>query len=105
MTNSAQRTIQLRRYALVEGTYDDFLAWFLPTMPAVRQGAGFEIEFAYGLRESNEFVWAVSAEGDTHAFFERERIYMASDERAAAFAGVPQRVASHDIRFVEDVVR
>lgn len=104
MIHSAQRTIQLRRYALVEGTYDDFLAWFQTTIPAVREGAGFTIEFAYGLRESNEFVWAVSAEGSPDDFLEIETVYMASDARAAAFDGVPQRVASHDIRFVEDVV-
>ena len=96
------RTIQLRRYTLVEGEYDAFVAWWEGCMPRVRPAAGFAIEFAYGLRESNEFVWAVSAEGDEDAFLAREREYMASDARAEVFAGVPQRVAVHDIRFVDD---
>ncbi|ANJ27755.1 hypothetical protein [Agromyces aureus] len=97
------KTIQLRRYVLVDGEYDAFVAWWESTMPRVRPAAGFAIEFAYGIRESNEFVWAVSAEGDRDAFLELEATYLASDARAAAFEGVPQRVAAYDIRFAEDV--
>ncbi|MFF2369967.1 hypothetical protein [Agromyces sp. NPDC058110] len=97
------KTIQLRRYTLVDGEYDAFVAWWNSTMPSVRPAAGFAIEFAYGVRETNEFVWAVSAEGDQEAFLALEQTYLASDARAAAFDGVPQRVAEYDIRFVEDV--
>ena len=94
------KTTQLRRYVLVDGEYDAFVDWWEQWMPRVRPPAGFTIEFAYGIRESNEFVWAVSAEGDADAFAARERDYMASDARAEAFDGVPQRVASYDIRLV-----
>ncbi|WP_345801771.1 hypothetical protein AAIB33_01320 [Microbacterium sp. AZCO] len=97
------RTIQLRRYTLVEGEYDAFLAWWDEWMPRVRPAAGFAIEFAYGVRETNEFVWAVSAEGDQEAFVALEQTYLASPERAEAFAGVPQRVAEYNIRFADDV--
>ena len=41
--------------------------------------AGFTIDFAYGLPETNEFIWAVSAEGDQEVFLAREQAYMASD--------------------------
>ena len=58
------KTTQLRRYVLVDGEYDAFVDWWGRWMPKVRPAAGFTIEFAYGLRETNEFVWAVSAEGD-----------------------------------------
>jgi hypothetical protein len=94
------RTIQLRRYTLVEGEYEAFVAWWEKWMPRVRPAAGFEIEFAYGLPETNEFVWAVSAEGDEEAFLALEKAYLASEARAEAFAGVPQRVAVYDIGFV-----
>ncbi|GLK00230.1 hypothetical protein RS81_01885 [Microbacterium terrae] len=94
------KTIQLRRYTLVDGEYDAFVAWWEGCMPRVRPAAGFTIEFAYGLPETNEFVWAVSAEGDEEAFVALEKTYMASDARAEAFAGVPQRVADYNIRFV-----
>lgn len=94
------KTIQLRRYTLVDGEYDAFVAWWEACMPRVRPAAGFTIEFAYGLPETNEFVWAVSAEGDEEAFVALEKTYMASDARAEAFAGVPQRVADYNIRFV-----
>ncbi|WP_243077134.1 hypothetical protein [Microbacterium sp. SS28] len=97
------RTIQLRRYTLVEGQYDAFLAWWEEWMPRVRPAAGFVIEFAYGVRETNEFVWAVSAEGDQEAFLATEQAYLASDARAEAFAGVPQRIAEYNIRFADDV--
>ena len=72
-------------------------------MPRVRPAAGFEIEFAYGLPETNEFVWAVSSEGDEQAFLERERTYMASAARAEAFDGVPQRVAEYNVRLVDEI--
>ena len=96
------KTIQLRRYTLVDGEYDAFVDWWRGAMPAVRPPAGFTIEFAYGVRESNEFVWAVSVEGDREEFGRLEQAYLASDARAAVFDGVPQRVAVYDIRFVDD---
>lgn len=96
------KTIQLRRYTLVDGEYDAFVGWFEKWMPRVRPAAGFTIEFAYGIRETNEFVWAVSAPGDEAAFLELEKTYMASDARDEAFAGVPQRVAEYNIRFVTE---
>lgn len=97
------KTIQLRRYTLVDGEYDDFLDWWREWMPRVRAGAGFAIEFAYGVRESNEFVWAVSAEGDADAFVELETVYLASAARAEAFAGQPTRVAVSDVRLVSEI--
>lgn len=100
---SRVKTIQLRRYTLVDGEYDAFLAWFQEWMPRVRAEAGFTIEFAYGIRERNLFVWAVSAPGDREAFLAREQEYLVSAARAAAFEGVPQRIAVHDIELVDDV--
>ncbi len=97
------KTIQLRRYTLVDGEYDAFLAWWSEWMPRVRPVAGFAIEFAYGLPETNEFVWAVSAPGDVAAFLALEETYMASDGRAAAFDGQPQRVAEYNVRFVTEI--
>jgi hypothetical protein len=96
-------TIQLRRYTLIEGEYDAFLAWWDEWMPRVRPAAGFTIEFAYGLRETNEFVWAVSTEGEREAFLALEQAYLGSPGRAEAFEGVPPRVAEYNIRFADDV--
>ncbi len=96
------KTIQLRRYTLVEGEYDAFVAWWNEWMPRVRPAAGFLIEFAYGIPETNEFVWAVSAPGDADAFLALEKEYLASDARAEAFDGVPQRIAEYNIRFVTE---
>jgi len=99
----AVKTIQLRRYTLVDGEYDAFLAWWTERMPRVRPAAGFAIEFAYGLPETNEFVWAVSAEGDPDAFLAREEAYLASEGRAEAFAGQPQRVAEYNVRLIDEI--
>lgn len=96
------KTIQLRRYTLVDGEYDAFVAWWNEWMPKVRLAAGFAIEFAYGLPETNEFVWAVSAPGDAEAFLALEKEYLGSEGRAEAFVGVPQRVAEHNIRLVTE---
>lgn len=97
------KTIQLRRYTLVEGEYDAFLAWWKEWMPRVRRAAGFGIEFAYGLPETNEFVWAVSAEGDHAAFLALDEAYRASDGRAEAFDGQPQRIAEYNLRLVDEI--
>ncbi|RXZ45945.1 hypothetical protein ESO86_12500 [Agromyces binzhouensis] len=97
------KTIQLRRYTLVDGEYDAFVTWWDEWMPRVRSAAGFAIEFAYGIREANQFVWAVSAPGDADAFRALEAEYLASDARAAAFDGVPQRIAVYDIALVDDI--
>jgi hypothetical protein len=97
------KTTQLRRYTLVPGEYEAFVAWWNEWMPKVRGGAGFTIEFAYGLPETEEFVWAVSAEGDRAAFLARESVYMASDARTEAFDGVPQRVAAQTVQLVEEM--
>lgn len=93
------KTIQFRRYVLVEGEYDAFVSWFAEWMPRVRPASGFTIEFAYGIPEKNEFVWAVSVEGDEEHFVEVEKTYLAGDLRAEAFAGQPQRIAEYDIHF------
>ena len=98
------KTTQLRRYTLVDGEYDAFVAWWEEWMPRVRSAAGFTIEFAYGIREANQFVWAVSALGDAEAFLALEQEYLASADRAVAFDGVPQRVAVYDIALVDDHV-
>jgi hypothetical protein len=45
--------------------------------------------FAFVDESTNQFIWAVSHNGD---FDEAEKIYMESPERAAAFADVPRRV-------------
>ncbi|QHC67949.1 hypothetical protein Q0F99_05550 [Rathayibacter oskolensis] len=98
------RTIQLRRYELVDGVMDDFLAWYRAKIIPAREAHGFRIEFAYADREVNEFVWAVSAPGDAAAFGEIESVYLASPEREAAFAGEPKRVAVHHVRLIERIV-
>ena len=97
------KTIQLRRYTLVDGEYDAFLAWWKEWMPRVRPAAGFTIEFAYGLPERNEFVCAVSAVGVRDAVLAREEVYLASDGRAEAFDGLPQRVAEYNVRLVDEI--
>lgn len=56
--------------------------------------------FGYADRENNEFVWAVSHDGDFEAALET---YNASPERAAAFAGQPQRVTEMHVAMVDPV--
>ena len=97
------KTIQLRRYVLVDGTYDDFVAWANDSLVPARKATGFAVEFAYGIRETNEFVWAVSTPGDADAFGRIEEAYLASPERAAAFEGQPDRITGKVITFVEEV--
>ncbi|KQR44013.1 hypothetical protein ASF82_10730 [Frigoribacterium sp. Leaf164] len=98
------KTVQLRRYDLVPGVLDDFLAWFHAEIVPVRTAQGFTVEFAYADREAEQFTWAVSVPGDAAAFTALEQTYLASEGRAAAFAGQPTRVAVSHVRLVETVV-
>ncbi len=95
-------TVQLRRYELMPGVMDDFVAWFPRIVPA-REAYGFSVLFAYADRERNEFVWAVRHDGDQAAFEAAVETYNASPERAAAFEGQPPRVGAMHLAFVEDV--
>ncbi|MEO7146832.1 MAG: hypothetical protein ABIW81_02985 [Terrimesophilobacter sp.] len=94
------KTVQLRRYTIHSGEYDAFIAWWMSEMAGLRRAAGFRIEFAYGIPETNEFVWAVSVEGSAEHFTEIESRYLASDERAAVMGAIPERVAERTVQLV-----
>ena len=87
----AVSTVQLRRYTITPGDMDAFVEWWHKLVPA-REKYGFRVLFALVDESANEFTWAVSHDGD---FDEVEKTYNASPERAAVFAGVPDRVAEH----------
>jgi hypothetical protein len=95
---SQERTVQLRRYRIVEGELPGFVAWWRSRLLPARQAFGFRVETALVVPDTDEFVWAVSAEGDAAAFAALDAAWAASTERAAAFDGVPQRIASMDLR-------
>jgi hypothetical protein len=101
---SRDRTVQLRRYRVVEGEMDAFVDWWRSRLLPARVAYGFTLECAYVVPETDEFVWAVSAEGDAEAYARLDAAWAASPERAAAFEGVPQRVASMDLRIVVPAV-
>jgi hypothetical protein len=92
------RTVQLRRYRIVEGELPAFVDWWRTRLLPARQAFGFVLETALVVPETHEFVWAVSAEGDEAAFAELDAAWTASPQRAAAFEGVPKRVESMDLR-------
>lgn len=97
------RTVQLRRYRLKPGQLPDFVAWFTERLVPARLAHGFMVEFAYAVPEFDEFVWAVAAAGDADEFRAVDERYTASPERAAAFEGVPDRVETATLVFVQPV--
>jgi hypothetical protein len=84
-------TVQLRRYQVKPGEMEDFVKWWPGLLPARKQ-YGFEVLFAFVDESTNQFVWAVSHEGNSEEFDVAEQSYLASPERAAVFAGVPSRI-------------
>jgi late competence protein required for DNA uptake (superfamily II DNA/RNA helicase) len=92
-------TVQLRRYQVKPGEMDDFVKWWQGVLSA-RQQYGFDVLFALVDESTNQFVWAVSYEGDSEEFDAAEKTYLASPERADVFAGVPSRI---DQTFVSKV--
>ena len=100
---STDRTVQLRRYRVVPGQLPDFVAWFTDRLIPARQAHGFVVQFAYAVPETDEFVWAVAVDGDEQQFAAVDERYTASPERTAAFEGVPARVESMQLAFVQRV--
>lgn len=96
------KTVQLRRYELVDGMMDPFVAWW-PTIIGVRAGFGFTVEFGIADRSTNQFTWAVSFDGDEAAFKAAEETYLASPERAAAFANQPKYVETLHVTLADQV--
>ena len=99
-----ERTVQLRRYRIVDGELPAFLDWWRGPLLAARQAFGFVLETALIVEATNEFVWAVSVAGDQAAFARLDAAWTASPERAVVFAGVPQRVASMELQFAVPAV-
>ena len=94
-------TTQLRRYRINPGELPVFTEWWRTRLLPARQAFGFRLEFAVSVPETEEFVWAVSVEGDAAAFAELDAAWTASPERAAAFEGEPKHVAEMDLRLAE----
>jgi hypothetical protein len=92
-------TIQLRRYTVEPGRMADFTKWW-PSIVAPRAKYGFHVVFAYADDENDQFVWAVEHEGDFDA---AEKEYLASPERAEAFATNPNVVTGTVISKVRPV--
>jgi hypothetical protein len=92
-------TVQLRRYQISPDEMDSFVEWWPALVPA-RQKYGFSVLFAFVDESTNQFIWAVSHDGDFDA---AEKIYLASPERAEVFAGTPSRVAEAFITKVKVV--
>jgi hypothetical protein len=92
-------TIQLRRYTVEPGRMADFTKWW-PSIVAPRAKYGFRVVFAYADDENDQFVWAVEHEGDFDA---AEKEYLASPERAEAFATNPNVVTGTVIAKVRPV--
>ena len=70
------RTVQLRRYNVKPHLLDEFLAWWPTRLVPARAPFGFTVESAYLNRETAEFTWAVSAEGDADEFRRLEQAWM-----------------------------
>lgn len=96
-------TVQLRRYRVADGELDAFVEWWKAWMPRVRAEFGFSIDFAYAIPATSEFIWAVRAPGGVHEFEEREAAYLASDSRAEAFDGLPERLVGREIAYVAPI--
>ncbi|MBX3195695.1 MAG: hypothetical protein KF727_11440 [Microbacteriaceae bacterium] len=100
---SAVPTIMLRSYLLQPAGADEFLAWWRPRIPPLRERYGFRIEFAHLDREHDRFVWALSYPGSRAAFEAADAVYSADPDRAAAMALAPP-LRDSVVGFIEPVL-
>ncbi|MFD4420954.1 hypothetical protein ACFWN7_05565 [Agromyces sp. NPDC058484] len=90
-------TVQLRRYEVGADRLEAFVAWWREHLVPARRAAGFEIEFAYAIPATGEFLWVVSVPGGPEAFASAERDYLGSPERVAAMAALPAPIANQRV--------
>ena len=88
--------MQLRRYEVKPGEME-LLVVAMRGAFAVREQYGFSVAFALVDEENNEFVWAVTHDGD---FAAAEQEYYASPERAALAANPADHIAALHIGMV-----
>jgi hypothetical protein len=69
--------IQLRRYTIEPGRFDDFLEFWRGLLP-IREQYGYRVLFAFVDREHNQFVWAVEHPDPLEV---AESVYNTSPER------------------------
>jgi GH25 family lysozyme M1 (1,4-beta-N-acetylmuramidase) len=90
---------QLRRYEINPGEMDRFLvAW--RGVVAIRAQHGFRVEFALVDADANEFVWAITHDGD---FAAAEADYYASPERATVDPNPADNIAVMHLSMVTKV--
>jgi hypothetical protein len=56
-------TVELRRYEIKPGHMAAFVEWW-PRLVPVREQYGFRVLFAFVDETMNQFIWAVSHDGD-----------------------------------------
>lgn len=97
------RTVQLRRYRFAPGELDAFSAWWRERLLPAREACGFTVEFACAVPEEDEFVWALSVDGDAADFARIEADYLSSRARADAFAVPPPQAVQTRINLVNQL--
>jgi antibiotic biosynthesis monooxygenase (ABM) superfamily enzyme len=100
---SDTKTVQLRRYEIIPGKLDEFVAWWQELLWPARVQHGFTLEFAFADHENSQFVWSVSLPVDEAEFRVRDAAWNDSRERAAALDGQPKRAEVHHTSIVRDV--
>ena len=97
------RTTQLRRYRIVPGELEAFVAWWRDLLVPARDAYGYRVEGAWSVPSTDEFVWVVSVAGDAAALEHLDAAWAASPERAVVFAGVPKRVAESVVTVADPI--
>ena len=87
---------QLRRYEINAGEMEQFLAAWRGIVP-IRESFGFRVEFAFVDPEQNQFVWAITHDGD---FAAAEAAYYASPERANVALNPADHIAAMHLSMV-----
>lgn len=93
--------VQLRRYVIKEGKYDEFLEFWRGLVP-IREQYGYTVLFAFADRANHQFVWALE---HPEPLEQADPVYNASPERAAQMAFNTGAVASVLVSEIEPVIK
>jgi hypothetical protein len=93
--------IQLRRYTIAEGRFDDFLV-FWRGLVLIREQYGYAVLFAYADRVNHQFVWAVEHPDPLEV---ADPIYNASPERTEHLKTNPGVVRTILVSEIDPIIR
>jgi hypothetical protein len=94
---------QVRITKIAPGKMDEFVEGWTASVARLRRRRGFELEGAWVIEDSDEFIWILGYDGE-EGLEAADQAYYESDERATFFPDPAMHIVSTTNRMAKRVV-